>query len=106
MFWMPSSPELYSEEELPQHPMLSLLHNSQQVLSSRYGRRLITMVKTRPYDSAAAAAFKQEREGYVMALDRLSELVYAQQPVGAGEGGAAGEQQQAPSVPKFRSKHY
>lgn len=77
MFWMPSNPELYTEDEVPTHPMLQLLDNSEQILTGRYSRRLITMVKTKPYDAAVAAEFKKQREGYVMALERLSELVYA-----------------------------
>ena len=76
VFWMPSNPELYSPDELPSHPMLQLLHNSEQILTSRYSRRLITMVKVKPYDAAVAAAFKTERRDYVMALERLSEVVY------------------------------
>jgi hypothetical protein len=121
---MPSNPELYSPEELPTHPMLQLLHNSEQILTSRYSRRLITMVKVKPYDADAAAAFKKEREDYVMALDRLSELVYydkdaakaaaAAAAAAATDGSSeAGEQQQRrqqlnlmPSgMPRYRGKN-
>lgn len=117
VFWMPSSRELYSEAELPQHPMLQLLDNSEQILTSRYSRRLITMVKTKPYDAEAAAEFKRQRQGFVMALDRLSELVYSKEAAAAaaaaaaGSGdsssGAAGEQQQLTrgGIPKYRGKH-
>jgi tRNA (guanine10-N2)-methyltransferase len=110
---MPSSPELYSEEELPQHPMLQLLANSEQCLTSRYGRRLITMVKVKPYDAAAAAEFKKQREGYVMALERLAELVYtskeelAAAAAAAAAGGSSegsGQQLVMPSMPKYRGK--
>jgi hypothetical protein len=117
---MPSNPELYSEDELPTHPMLQLLDNSEQILTSRYSRRLITMVKIKPYDAAAAAEFKKQREGYVMALERLSEIVYSSKEqlaaaAAAAAGGSstgsseAGQQQQVimPSgMPKYRGKNY
>jgi tRNA (guanine10-N2)-methyltransferase len=111
---MPSSPELYSEEELPQHPMLQLLDNSEQILTSRYGRRLITMVKVKPYDAAAAAEFREQREGYVMALERLTEIVYSSKEelaaaaaAGGSNGSSEGSGQQpvvVPSMPKYRGK--
>jgi tRNA (guanine10-N2)-methyltransferase len=119
---MPSNPELYSEQELPTHPMLQLLDNSEQILTGRYSRRLITMVKICPYDAAVAAEWRQQREGYVMALERLSELVYAgtkeeaaaiaAAAATAGSGSSeAGEQQQQQQVvmlsgiPKYRGKN-
>lgn len=132
MFWMPSNPELYSEQELPTHPMLQLLDNSEQILTGRYSRRLISMVKTRPYDAAVAAEWRKQREGYVMALERLSELVYAGTKEeaaaiaaaglaaataaggGGSNGGEAGEQQQEQQqqqvimlsgIPKYRGKN-
>lgn len=113
---MPSNPELYSEDELPTHPMLQLLDNSEQILTSRYSRRLITMVKTKPYDGAVAAEFKKQRAGYVMALERLSEIVYSSKEqlaaaaaAAAGGGSEVGQQQQVimPSgMPKYRGKNY
>lgn len=124
VFWMPSNPELYSEQELPTHPMLQLLENSEQILTGRYSRRLITMVKMRPYDEAVSADWRKQREGYVMALERLSELVYAgtkeeaaaiaAAATAAGDGGGseAGEQQQQQQqvimlsgIPKYRGKN-
>jgi tRNA (guanine10-N2)-methyltransferase len=44
VFWMPSAPDLYREDELPAHPMLSMVANSEQMVSARYSRRLITLV--------------------------------------------------------------
>ena len=37
----------YSDATIPQHPCLRLVSNSEQVLTNRIGRRLITMEKTR-----------------------------------------------------------
>jgi hypothetical protein len=33
--------------QLPQHPCLDLRANSEQILSTKFSRRLVTMVKTR-----------------------------------------------------------
>ena len=38
-------------QEVAVHPMLSLIANSEQPLTTRYSRRLITMEKTRSYDT-------------------------------------------------------
>jgi tRNA (guanine10-N2)-methyltransferase len=45
VYFLPAAPAVYSEEEVPRHPALTLVANSEQVLSSRYSRRLITMRK-------------------------------------------------------------
>lgn len=45
VYFMPAAPEVYNEEELPQHPALRLIANSEQVLSTKFSRRLITMQK-------------------------------------------------------------
>ena len=42
---MPAAPEVYKEEEIPRHPALQLIANSEQVLSTKFSRRLITMQK-------------------------------------------------------------
>ncbi len=39
----------YTEDNIPSHPCLELLANSEQVLTKRIGRRLITMQKNSPY---------------------------------------------------------
>ena len=46
----------YSAEEIPRHPALTLVANCEQVLSTRYSRRLITMEKVQPYCPKAASA--------------------------------------------------
>jgi hypothetical protein len=47
VYFMPAAPEAYDDSEVPQHPALSLVANTEQVLNSRYSRRLITMRKAR-----------------------------------------------------------
>lgn len=45
VYFLPAAPEVYKEEEIPQHPALRLIANSEQILSTKFSRRLITMKK-------------------------------------------------------------
>ncbi|KAK9831589.1 hypothetical protein WJX74_001554 [Apatococcus lobatus] len=56
VYFLPSIPHLYQETILPTHPALKMVANSEQILTQRYSRRLITMQKVAEYDSAAAKA--------------------------------------------------
>lgn len=47
VYFLPTAPEVYREEEVPRHPALRQVSNSEQVLTARYSRRLITMEKVR-----------------------------------------------------------
>lgn len=44
------------ETILPTHPALKMVANSEQILTQRYSRRLITMQKVAEYDASAAKA--------------------------------------------------
>ena len=44
------------------HPMLELVENSEQPLTTRYSRRLITMTKVAPYDAEAEQDFWRGQE--------------------------------------------
>lgn len=68
------------EEEVPTHPAFKLVANSEQILSSRYSRRLITMEKVAPYDEVAAQAHLKARGGYQLAIDNVHALVYEARP--------------------------
>lgn len=59
MYFLPAIAGYYDPGEIPGHPALQLVSNSEQVLSTRYSRRLITMEKVRQYNAAEAAAFHQ-----------------------------------------------
>lgn len=48
----------------------------EQLLTRRYSRRLITMEKVRPYDTAAAAAHHALKPDPTMAIDCIHEIVY------------------------------
>ncbi|GIL78953.1 hypothetical protein Vretimale_203 [Volvox reticuliferus] len=80
VYFLPATPETYDEAEIPQHPALKLVANSEQILTSRYSRRLITMEKVRPYDAPAAAAYYAARPDPTMAIDRLHDIVYDRLP--------------------------
>lgn len=45
VFFIPATPETYDEAEIPTHPALALLYNSEQLLTTRYSRRLLTYQK-------------------------------------------------------------
>nr|KYP61311.1 tRNA guanosine-2'-O-methyltransferase TRM11 isogeny [Cajanus cajan] len=46
--------EEFSETHFPEHPCFQLISSSEQILSSRYSRVLLTMVKTGPYTEEIA----------------------------------------------------
>ncbi|EGG17073.1 tRNA guanosine-2'-O-methyltransferase 11 [Cavenderia fasciculata] len=52
VYWLPTTPE-FKESDLPKHPCLALVSNCLQVLSLKWGRRLITMKKVLDFDPIA-----------------------------------------------------
>uniref|UniRef100_A0A1D2A5X4 tRNA (guanine(10)-N(2))-methyltransferase n=1 Tax=Auxenochlorella protothecoides TaxID=3075 RepID=A0A1D2A5X4_AUXPR len=86
VYFLPAIPGYYSPEEVPAHPALTLVANCEQVLSTRYSRRLITMEKTAGYDTSAAEAYHTASGPPSMAVDKLHEHVYA----GRNDKGADG----------------
>jgi hypothetical protein len=61
---------------IAQHPCLRVINNSVQGLSSRYIRRLITMVKHEEYDETKVAAWKLTLGDPTMAIDDLHDIVF------------------------------
>lgn len=57
VYFLPAMAGYYTPDEIPRHPALEQAANCEQVLSTRYSRRLITMEKVRPYCAKAAAAY-------------------------------------------------
>mmetsp|Transcript_41008 Transcript_41008/g.68660 ORF Transcript_41008/g.68660 Transcript_41008/m.68660 type:complete len:488 (-) Transcript_41008:449-1912(-) len=51
--WMPCASDVYTDGDVPTHPALKLIANSEQVLGRRWSRRLITLEKHRPFDRAS-----------------------------------------------------
>lgn len=70
-------------DEVPSHPMLTLRASSIQLLSTRWGRRLVTFEKIKAYDEAEAAAAREalhkareESGGMEDLLERMRATVY------------------------------
>jgi tRNA (guanine10-N2)-methyltransferase len=70
-------------DETPSHPMLALVARSDQMLSTRWGRRLVTFKKVKPYDQTEAEearallnAARKKNGGVEDLLQRMREVVY------------------------------
>eukprot|EP01135_Chromosphaera_perkinsii_P003326 Nk52_evm26s240 gene=Nk52_evmTU26s240 len=63
VYWIPVYREDYDPSSLPKHPCLEVLADSEQALTMKWARRLITMKKVREYDpeDAEVVLFKQNR---------------------------------------------
>lgn len=55
VYFYPCVVEEYHPLDLPTHPCLELLHNSEDPISTRFSRRLITLRKVRPWHPGAKA---------------------------------------------------
>lgn len=73
---------------------------SEQILTRRYSRRLVTMEKIKQYDKAEAVAYHLAQGEPTMAIDRIHEIVYepgegksggSTPKGGKGEGGVAAD---------------
>eukprot|EP00958_Prasinococcus_capsulatus_P009531 scaffold927_cov375-Prasinococcus_capsulatus_cf.AAC.7 len=60
VYFIPSALETYSPQCIPVHPGLKLIANCEQMLTRRWGRRLITMEKCSDYDASLAPAAKED----------------------------------------------
>ena len=49
----------HGELEVPEHPCLELISNSEEKLQTHVSRRLVTMRKVKEYDSAKRDEYKQ-----------------------------------------------
>ena len=49
MYFYPVSSDDYKEEDMPSHPCLETVYNTEQILTRKYSRRLLTMVKVGTY---------------------------------------------------------
>ena len=71
VYWLPCGYDLNEENDLPKHPALKLISNSQQYLTSRYCRHLLTYEKT--CESDAKVEFSNMDASWL----KVDELVYA-----------------------------
>ncbi len=76
-YWTPCAPGYYHEEELPKHPAMEMEANCEQMLATRYSRRLIVMRKVRKYDAEAARKYVEKVGPPKMALDEIRDHVYS-----------------------------
>ncbi|KAF4316857.1 hypothetical protein BBO99_00006304 [Phytophthora kernoviae] len=71
VYLLPTTYE-YTDADLPRHPILQVLANSEQKLTKKYARRLITMVKRTPSAAEMAAI-----EATVAAKSNLGDVSFA-----------------------------
>lgn len=74
-------------ETVLQHPCMEIWNNSVQTLSSRYMRRLITMIKVKPFDAQQSAAWRKSLEGMQLPIDKLHDVVYEARQSSAAKKG-------------------
>ncbi|GAX79848.1 hypothetical protein CEUSTIGMA_g7288.t1 [Chlamydomonas eustigma] len=80
VYFFPSAPETYREDEIPAHPALQLVYNVEQILTTRYSRRLIVMEKAEKYDAKKASDHHLSLGEPMLSIDRLHDQVYEQRP--------------------------
>jgi tRNA (guanine10-N2)-methyltransferase len=76
VYWVPTAPGYYFESELPSHPCMETVANCEQMLTSKYGRRLIVMSKVKVYDAKEAMEHWEALGEPSMALDDMRDYVY------------------------------
>ncbi|KAL4439704.1 hypothetical protein ABPG75_002705 [Micractinium tetrahymenae] len=107
-YFMPSAPGFYCEDEVPRHPALEMLANCEQMLTTRYSRRLILMEKVKTYSAAEAAAYFERRGPPRMSIDNMHEYIYKSPAELAAEAGVTLEEHraaQAARIPRHRGKN-
>ncbi|MEW5314331.1 MAG: hypothetical protein WDW38_005839 [Sanguina aurantia] len=82
IYWLPVTPDSYCTDDIPQHPALTLLYNSEQKLNSKFSRRLITMCKTQPYDAEAAATYYSAHPNPALPIDTIHDVAMPTLPSG------------------------
>lgn len=104
VFFVPVSPETDDPADLPDHPSMALAASCLQPLSGRYGRRLLTFSKDAPFDAAQSHAWREARRGFLMAIERVSDLVWETRDERAARSGAA-DGAGAPPPPRPRREN-
>ncbi len=113
VYFFPASLAEDFPDALPSHPCLELVANSQQLLSTKFGRRLITMRKVRDWypgaraeARAAAAAVAAEAEAAAAAsvAARAARGLHPHAGGAWSNGLGAPADAALPVIPSFRSK--
>ncbi|XP_052246115.1 tRNA (guanine(10)-N2)-methyltransferase homolog [Dreissena polymorpha] len=68
VYWFPVQLHTYAEGNIPSHPCLRLVHNCEQKLNSKVGRRLITMEKV--------CEFNDDMQDAKLAVDHFQEASF------------------------------
>ncbi|KAF7728275.1 hypothetical protein EC973_006449 [Apophysomyces ossiformis] len=72
VYWLPTVVDEYSNTDVPEHPSMLLVSNSEQNFGP-WSRRLITMEKTRPYDSKETATMPAKEEDKAPASEETAQ---------------------------------
>eukprot|EP00897_Mesotaenium_endlicherianum_P009267 jgi/Mesen1/8369/ME000464S07765 len=64
VYFYPAAREVFKDADLPTHECLEMVANTEQQLTKRWSRRLITMVKQAPYTPQNAGAAKAKHEEF------------------------------------------
>lgn len=91
VYWVPAVHGHYFESELPSHPCLITVSNSEQILNTKYSRRLVTMEKKCDYDAAISKEHWERRGLPCARLESLREVLFE-------------SNSKLPKVPIFRGK--
>ncbi|KAL3152268.1 hypothetical protein ABBQ32_001345 [Trebouxia sp. C0010 RCD-2024] len=97
VFFLPSAPGLDKVAEATAHPMLTLLENSEQPLTTRYSRRLVTLCKTAAYDEELERKAFAEGAPLMTQAKSIHERVYESQQKARIAGGN-------PHLQRYRGK--
>lgn len=98
-----------AHNHFPEHPCFKLISSSEQILSSRYCRVLLTMVKTGPYteeiNEAARLKHAEFRENHVKWLEEgnLHSAVFS--PIDHAQLMEDGDYKSKDPKPKYRGKY-
>ncbi|XP_062084691.1 uncharacterized protein LOC133790876 [Humulus lupulus] len=101
--------EFVEEDHFPEHPCFKLIASSEQILSSRYSRVLLTMVKVSPYTEEIAEAARLQhmefRENHVKWLEdgKLHSAIFSPADTNSNAGSEGNLSKE--SKPKYRGKY-
>jgi tRNA (guanine10-N2)-methyltransferase len=101
VFWLPAADGYYKEEELPCHPSMELIANSEQILTSKYSRRLLTMKKVKTYDAILSEEHWNKVGLPCPSLEKIRDFVMDLVP--DGEGGTRSSNKGA--IRRYRCKN-
>ncbi|KAL0027841.1 hypothetical protein WJX77_009882 [Trebouxia sp. C0004] len=88
VFFLPSVPGVDKAEQTTAHPMLAMVANCEQPLTTRYSRRLITLQKVQPYNAELEQQTWSSEQSLRPPMKSIHEVVYESQSKAQESGGA------------------